>query len=162
MTLEQLQDFLVNKGLFSQGSAPTISEMGSLSGGDIMAQYLENYNLQGLQDTIDPSIFQSIPLDMLLQQQTQFYSPKKIGLEQSAVSDLRQKASTGGKKAYGGFAGSGQAGRFESGVKDEYGKSMAGILDEIVYKPRASGSQALSDWTSAWDEAMINLSGTGV
>ena len=71
MSLEQLQQFLISKGMFDAGSAPTIGQMGSLDSNTIMNQYLSNYNLEGLADTISPSLFQSIPIDLLLQQQTQ-------------------------------------------------------------------------------------------
>ena len=161
MTLEQLQDFLVNKGLFEFGETPTISQMAGITGHDIMTQFAQNYGLTDLIDegVVDQSIFQSIPLDMLLQQQTRTYAPKKHGLERTAIQDMRQKHMLGGRKAYGGFAGSGQANLFRSGIKDEHGKSMAGILEEVVYKPKAQSAQALADWTSKWDEAMLNLSG---
>ena len=98
---------------------------------------------------------------MLLQQQTQAYAPKKTSLEHSYLANLRKTANIGGKKAHGGFSGSGQGTRFSQGIKDEFGKSMAGVLEETTYKPMAQASQALSDWTSQWDDAMLNLSGTG-
>ena len=40
MSLEQLQQFLISKGMFDAGSAPTIGQMGSLDSNTIMNQYL--------------------------------------------------------------------------------------------------------------------------
>ena len=160
MSLEQLQQFLISKGLFDAGSSPTVQQMGSLDPNMIMSQYLSNYGLEDLGGVIEPSLFQSIPLEMLLQQQTQTYAPQKGALESSAIQKMRSQAAISGRKAYGGFAGSGQGKLFQSGIKDEFGKSMAGILGETTHKPMAQAGQALSDWTSQWDEAMLNLSGT--
>ena len=159
MTLEQLQQFLYGKGLVGENA--TIGEMAGLDSSTIMSQYLQNYNLEGLADTMNPSLFQGIPLDMLLQQQTQTYAPQKRSLETSAIKDMRHIAQAGGRKAYGGFAQSGQGNLFSGGLRDEFGKNMAGILGETTHKPMAQAGQALSDWTSQWDDAMLNLSGSG-
>ena len=57
-----------------------------------------------------------------------------------------------GVQASGGFAGSGQQQRFTGGIKDVYGKGMAGVLAGTQEK-QAQSLQNIQDIINSWREA---------
>ena len=106
-----------------------------------ISQTLQNYF--GLQQQDLPAhMFQGISSDILQAGLGKTYSPQVEAHGSSLLSKLREK--TGGekgKRAFGGFAGSGQQQSFAQSAKDVYGKSMGNIFGDIAGKQQAAQTE---------------------
>tara|TARA_R110000824_G_scaffold39794_6_gene119956 strand:- start:626 stop:1105 length:480 start_codon:yes stop_codon:yes gene_type:complete len=139
--------------IFGQGTS--WGDMSGFTGGDISSQIASMYDLydeETGENMLDPSMFSTISPDMLRAASHKTYSPQIQAKGQSLLSGLY--SGLGGQKARqaaGGFAGSSGFGKYQSGIKDVYGKEMTGAIAEAGQQ-RAQGLGNISDMISQWQE----------
>ena len=107
--------------------------------------------------TLDPpdldwDMFQTISPASLQQTYGKTYRPLMEASGQSFAENLITSMSNKvGKQAAGGFAGSGQHGRYQQNVRDVYGKEMSKVLSEAG-KSRTASLSGISDLISSWKD----------
>ena len=107
----------------------------------------------GIDKSMLPSnLFQGIAPGMMEGTYGKTYSP----LIQAKQAPLLQGLTSGigglkGRQAMGGFAGSGQAKDYQSGVKDVYGKGMTDVLSEVG-SSIGSSEQNIVDLINSWKQ----------
>tara|TARA_R110002020_G_scaffold204652_2_gene408959 strand:+ start:11980 stop:12489 length:510 start_codon:yes stop_codon:yes gene_type:complete len=123
-----------------------------------ISQTLQNYF--GLQQQDLPAhMFQGISSDILQSGLGKTYSPQVEAHGSSLLSKLREK--TGGqkgKRAFGGFAGSGQQQKYTAGARDVYGKGMSDVLAQ-TQQQQAQGLQSVQDVINQWRETAAGIKG---
>ena len=110
-------------------------------------------------DDLLPGMFQTINPEMLQAASYSTYAPQVQAKGQSMLSDLYKNL--GGQSAVqaaGGFAGSGQFGKQQAGVKDVYGKSMTDTLTNVRGQ-QSQGIGAISDLISQWNQMAQRIKG---
>lgn len=86
------------------------------------------------------------------------YSPLVETSGKTKLQELKDKIGTTGTSAFGGFSGSGQQHRFMSGIKDEYGRGMTGILQETG-KSRTMALKQIMDAINRWKASAVDIRG---
>ena len=121
-----------------------------------IAGALQNY--YGItSENLPPHLFQGISSDILQQGLQKTYSPQKEATGQTLLTNLQSTmGGQKGKQAIGGFAGSGQASRFQQGARDVYGKEMAGALSQVGQQ-RIQGLQSVQDIINQWRETAAGI-----
>ena len=133
-------------------------------------------NLQGLADTSTGTIasnlagyygvpkkhlpehmFSPISKSDLFATKAQSYAPQIQAGSESLLSSLSQTiGGRKGKRAFGGFAGSGQQQKFMGQAKDVYGKGMSDVLTEVGGQ-RSSAVQSLRDMIDEWRRTATSI-----
>ena len=121
-----------------------------------IAGALQNY--YGItSENLPPHLFQGISSDILQQGLQKKYSPQIEATGQTLLTNLQSTmGGQKGKQAIGGFAGSGQASRFQQGARDVYGKEMAGALSQVGQQ-RIQGLQSVQDIINQWRETAAGI-----
>lgn len=121
-----------------------------------IAGALQNY--YGItSENLPPHLFQGISSDILQQGLQKTYSPQIEATGQTLLTNLQSTmGGQKGKQAIGGFAGSGQASRFQQGARDVYGKEMAGALSQVGQQ-RIQGLQSVQDIINQWRETAAGI-----
>ena len=107
----------------------------------------------GIDKSMLPStLFQGISPGMMQGTYGKTYSP----LIQAKQTPLLQGLTSGieglkGRQAMGGFAGSGQAKDYQTGVKDVYGQGMTDVLSD-VRSSMGSSEQNIIDLINSWKQ----------
>ena len=102
-------------------------------------------------------LFQPISQDILASGLAKTYSPQVEAHGQSLLGDLQSTlGGEQGKKAMGGFAGSGQQRRFTTAAKDVYGKGMSDVLSQTG-EQRIRGLQSVQDIISSWRDTALRI-----
>mgnify|MGYP005822864097 CR=1 FL=1 len=125
-------------------------DISGITGQDISQQIASMYGIE--QEDLPASMFQTISPEMLGAGAYKTYAPQLQAKGQSLLSGLY--GGMGGqqaRKAAGGFAGSSRYGQYTGGVKDVYGKEMAGAIGEVGQQ-RMQGLGNISDIISQWKE----------
>ena len=133
------------------------NQLSGLTSEDISSAFASEYNL-GQQD-LPSGMFQPITEQMLKGASYKTYSPQIQAKGQSLMSDLY--SGLGGKKATtaaGGFAGSGQFGKQQTGIKDVYGKSMTDTLTQVQGQ-QTQGISMIQDLINQWHESAQGIAG---
>ena len=120
----------------------------------------------GLQSTygltaedLPSSMFQGITQGALGAGLGKTYAPQIQAGSSSLISKLQE--SLGGKvgrKAMGGFAGSGQGQTFTQGAKDVYGKGMSDVLGQAGQQ-RMTGLSNIQDMINQWRQSALRVKG---
>jgi len=125
---------------------------GGLTSQNIMTQagQAAGFEPDEISQFLDPGMFQPLSKGLLKSSSIGAYSP--IFEQQQGSLSSKLMESLGGKKtkqAFGGFAGSGQAGRAVSGIRDVYGKGMQDTLTQALggkAQSLASIQEAINQW----------------
>ena len=153
MFQQSILDSLAQMGFGQMGW----EQIGQLSPGQIESTLQSHYELDD--DDLLSGMFQSISPEMLQAASFKTYSPQVQAKGQSMLSDLYKNL--GGQSAVqaaGGFAGSGQFGKQQAGVKDVYGKSMTDTLTNVRGQ-QSQGIGAISDLISQWNQMAQRIKG---
>ena len=137
---QQLTDMGFNMG----GGFGAIGGFGAPDISQILGQ---QYGLT--QDQLPSSMFQPISESLLKGVMPGTYSPQIKVASQPLIDEMLSKYNIEGKKAFGGFAGSGQQTEFAGGVKDVYGKGMTDVLTNTSQQ-RAQSLKAIQDMINQW------------
>ena len=132
------------------GSGINWGDLSGFTGEDIASQIASTYDIED--EDLPASMFSTISPEMLKAASYKTYAPQLQAKGQSLLSGLY--SGLGGKKARqaaGGFAGSSGFGKYQSSVKDVYGKEMTGAIAEAGQQ-RAQGLGNISDIISQWQE----------
>lgn len=132
------------------------SQLTSLTPESIASGFAQHYGID--EQDLPPGMFQSISPEMLQAGSYKTYSPQLQAKGQSLLSGLY--GGLGGKeatKAAGGFAGGSGFGRQQSGVKDVYGKEMAGAIGDVGQQ-YSQGLGLVSDLVNQWHEQAQRIS----
>ncbi len=156
--LEDILGQLTGMG-FGMGGEGGLSYMGlsDITPADIASRMQSYYGLSG-QD-LPAQMFQGISKDVLSAGLGKTYSPQVEAHGSSLLSKLRE--TTGGqtgKRAFGGFSGSGQQQKFSAGVKDVYGKGMSDVLAQ-TQQQQAQGLESVQDIINQWKETAAGIKG---
>ena len=136
-----------------------LSYMGlsDITPGQIASRLQSYYGLSG--EDLPAQMFQGISKDILSAGLAKTYSPQIEAHGSSLLSKLRE--TTGGQKgrrAFGGFSGSGQQQQYSAGAKDVYGKGMADVLAQ-TQQQQAQGLQSVQDVINQWKETAAGIKG---
>ena len=133
-------------GMGMQGTS--YSGIGNIGPESIASSLASSY---GIDPSLLPSsLFTGITPGMLGGTYGKTYSP----LIQAKQSPLLQGLTSGiegheGRRAFGGFAGSGQARDYQAGVRDVYGKGMTDVLTDVS-SSMAGSEQNIIDLINSW------------
>ena len=155
MTIQELLQQMTDMGIL--GETPMYSSLANISPETISGSLQDYFDLT--QEDLPPHLFKSITKGDISGTLGKTYSPQMQLQGQDFTSNLINQLQ--GQKAqdvYGGFAGSGQQDRFIGDVKDEYGKSMAGVLTGISGQ-KLQSRQNLQDMINQWRETGLELKG---
>ena len=157
--LEDILGQLGGMGFGAEGGQGGLSYMSlaDISPEQISSRLQSYYGLSG-QD-LPAQMFQGISSDILQAGLGKTYSPQVEAHGASLLSKLRETAGgQTGKRAFGGFAGSGQQRDFSRGAKDVYGKGMSGVLAQ-TQQQQAQGLQSVQDVINQWKETAAGIKG---
>ena len=152
-----LQDILGQLGDmgFGTGGQLGYEDISTLTPENIAGNLRSYFNLG--QADLPAHMFQGISSDLLQQGLGKTYSPQIQAGGSSLLSNLQQTlGGQQGKQAMGGFAGSGQASRFQQGAKDVYGKGMSDVLTKVGSQ-RAQGLQSVQDIINQWKDTAMGI-----
>ena len=154
--LDDIMGQLTGMG-FGTGGQLSYGDISTLTPGQIAGQLQSYYGLEG-QD-LPAHMFQGISEDLLKQGLSSTYSPQ-IEAGGSSLLGKLQSAMGGqqGQKAYGGFAGSGQATQFGQQAKDVYGKGMSDVLAQTGQQ-QMKGLTGIQDVINQWKETAMRIRG---
>ena len=156
--LGQLQDMEFTT-LTPEGDAVPIDYMNisSFTPEDISSK-LQGYFGLGEQD-LPAHMFQGISSDILHAGLGKTYSPQVEAHGSSLLDKLRERTSgQKGRRAFGGFAGSGQQEKFIGEAKDVYGKGMSDVLAQ-TQQQQAQGLQSVQDVINQWRDTAAGIKG---
>ena len=128
-----------------------------LTPGTISSTLSNYFGLQ--QGDIPAHMFQGISSDILQSGLGKTFSPQVEAHGSSLLSKLRER--TGGekgKRAFGGFSGSGQQQKFSAGAMDVYGKGMSDVLAQ-TQQQQAQGLQSVQDVINQWRDTAASIKG---
>ena len=115
-------------------------------------------SLYGMDESLlNPDMFQTIPKGSLEGMMGKTYSPFMQASQEPLISSLI--AGSSGQKARqaaGGFAGSGGYDKFQSGIKDVYGKGMLSTITGIG-EQRAKSKSSIMDLVQSWKDAAASI-----
>ena len=112
----------------------------------------------GIDTSLLPSnLFTGITPNLLEGTYGKTYSP----LIQAKHAPLLQGLTSGiegykGRRALGGFAGSGQGADYQAGIKDGYGQGMTDVLTDVSSSV-ASSEQNIIDLINSWKETALGI-----
>ena len=146
MTIQDIMTQLQSYGL----GEDAYSNITDISGQQIDQALSSMFDL-GTSD-LDWDMFQTISPTSLQQPYGKTYRPLMEASGQSFAENLiTSMSSKVGKQAAGGFAGSGQHGRYQQNVRDVYGKEMSKVLSQAG-KARTDSLSGISDLISSWKD----------
>ena len=150
MTIQQIMQKLTGMNLLTPGQ--TFSDISSISPSSIEESLEGTYG--GL---LEESMFQGISPFMTQRAYGKTYSPLMQSQSGTLIGDLSaQLGGQQGKQAAGGFAGSGQLGRFTQQAKDVYGKGMTDVVGQRTTGVQ-QGLQSIYDLITSWETAAQEL-----
>ena len=132
------------------GEGMNWGDITGLTGQDIAGRISSAYDID-LED-LPPNMFTTIDPGMLAAGSYKTYAPQLQAKGQNLLSGLY--SGLGGQKARqaaGGFAGSSGFGKYQSGVKDVYGREMTGAISEVAQQ-RSQGLSNISDIINQWKQ----------
>lgn len=132
------------------GEGMNWGDITGLTGQNIAQAISTSYNID-LED-LAPNMFTTIDPNMLASGSYKTYSPQLESKGQNLLSGLY--SGLGGQKARqaaGGFAGSSGFGKYQSSVKDVYGREMTGAISEVAQQ-RSQGLSNISDIINQWKQ----------
>ena len=151
-----LQDILSQLEGFGFGGMDFL-DIADLDASGISHKLRTKFGLGG--EDLPSHLFQPISQDILASGLAKTYSPQVEAHGQSLLGDLQSTLSgEKGKKAMGGFAGSGQQKRFSTAARDVYGKGMVGVLSDVGQQ-QAKGLSNVQDVINKWRETAMRIKG---
>ena len=153
--------------MFQQSILDSLSELGftDYSWGDISGitpdQILEalrgHYDLN--EGDLTTSMFPGIGKEMIDASSFKTYSPSIQSKGLSMLPELyKSLGGAGAIKASGGFAGSGNVGKYITGAKDVYGRSLTESISG-ARQSQAQGIGAISDMITQWHDMAQSIKG---
>ena len=111
------------------------------------------------QGDIPAHMFQGVSSDILQAGLGKTFSPQVEAHGSSLLSKLRERTSgEKGKRAFGGFTGSGQQQKYTAGARDVYGKGMSDVLAQ-TQQQQAEGLQSVQDVINQWRDTAASIKG---
>ena len=165
--MQELLQLLADMGIGSYGESgdqytgeqlSSIMDIGNISPESIAQSMQKYFNVDyGGGETIPAHLFQSIPKSSLQAALGKSYSPMMQASGESLLGKLSQDVGGAkGAQAFGGFAGSGQQGRYVQGAKDVYGKGMSDTLMQVGQQ-RSQALGSLQDVVNQWRQTAAEL-----
>ena len=151
--LQDILSQLMDMGVAGEGQE--WMDLANINPADIAGHLQTYYGMS--EENLPPHLFQGISSDVLQAGLGKTYSPQIQAGGSSLLSNLQQTlGGQQGKQAMGGFAGSGQASRFQQGAKDVYGKGMSDVLTKVGSQ-RAQGLQSVQDIINQWKDTAMGI-----
>lgn len=132
-------------------------QLAGLSPEQISAGFATEYDIEPTD--LPSSLFQSFTPYLMKGADYKTYSPMMQTEGSSLLTNLQ--SSLGGadvRKAYGGFAGTSEAGKKEKQVRDVYGKGMGDTYSNIR-RMQAEGLSGIQERIDSWHQAAQSIKG---
>ena len=157
--LQQLQNLGLGGGYYTPGGGQTANFMGigNITPQQIQEALISQYDMNP-QD-LNPAMFSSISSGLLESSLGKSYRPQIEAKGQSLLSNL-QGALGGkvGKRAVGGFAGSGQGKKYRQQAKDIYGQGMTDVL-ATTGQHQLQGLEGIQSTIDQWLDTASEIKG---
>ena len=158
--LQQLQNLGLGGGNYSPGGGQSnFMNIGNISPQQIQQALTSQYDLN-TQDLL-PSMFSSIGSGLLESSLGKSYRPQIEAKGQSLLSNLQGTlGGQVGKRAIGGFAGSGQGKKYNQQAKDIYGQGMTDVL-ATTGQQQMQGLEGIQGTINQWINTASDIKGYG-